>query len=72
MTNSTKITHVPIPIGSLPVDDFMLLDGAYQVSQAQVTDAVEEPPVYALRFLQLKGSEALLKKTYTRLHSRVS
>lgn len=65
MTDSTKATRAPIQIATLAVDGFMLPDGAYRMSQAQAAEAIEEPPVYALRFLQSKDSKALLGDAYT-------
>jgi hypothetical protein len=65
MTDSIKATRATVSIGSLMVDGFMLPDGDYRMSQAQAAEAIEEPPVYALRFLQSKDSKALLGEAYT-------
>jgi hypothetical protein len=65
MTDSTKATRTMVSIGSLMVDGFMLPDGAYRMSQAQAAEAIAEPPVYALRFLQSKDSKVLLGEAYT-------
>lgn len=65
MTDSTKATRADIQIGSLKADGFMLPDGSYRMSQAQAAEAIEEAPVYALRFLQSKDSKALLGGVYT-------
>lgn len=64
MTDSTKATRATVSVGSLMVDGFMLPDGDYRMSQAQAAEAIEEPPVYALRFLQSKDSKALLGEAY--------
>jgi hypothetical protein len=47
------------------VDGFMLPDGSYRMSQAQVAQAVDKPPVNALRFLESKAFKSLLEKDYT-------
>ena len=65
MTDSTKATRTVVPIGSLAIDGFMLPSGSYRMSQAGAADAIEEAPVYALRFLQSKDSKALLGESYT-------
>jgi hypothetical protein len=65
MTDSVKATRTTIPIGSLTIDAFMLPDGSYRMSQAQAAEAIEEAPVYALRFLQSKDSKAVLGEAYT-------
>ncbi len=65
MTDSVKATRTAVTIGSLTVDGFMLPDGSYRMSQAQAAEAIGEPPVYALRFLRSKDSQALLGEAYT-------
>lgn len=65
MTESTKATRATIQIGSLTVDGFMLPDGSYRMSQAQVAQAVGKPPVNALRFLDSKAIKGLLGEGYT-------
>lgn len=65
MDDSVKATRATVPVGSLTVDGFMLPDGSYRMSQAQAAQAIEESPVYALRFLQSKDSRALLGEAYT-------
>lgn len=60
-----KATRSTVTIGSLVVDGFMLPDGTYRMSQAQAAEAIEEPPVYALRFLRSNDSKALLGEAYT-------
>lgn len=65
MTDSTKATRATVQIGNFEVDGFMLPDGSYRMSQTQAAGAIEEPPVYALRFLQSKDSKALLGEAYT-------
>ena len=65
MTNPTRATRTTVTISSLEVDGFMLPDGSYRMSQAQAAGTIEEPPVYALRFLRSNDSKALLGETYT-------
>jgi hypothetical protein len=65
MSDSVKASRAIVQIGSIQVDGFMLPDGSYRMSQAQAAEAIEEPPVYALRFLRSKDSKALLEETYT-------
>jgi hypothetical protein len=65
MTDSVKASRSNVQLGSFTVDGFMLPDGSYRMSQAQAAEAIEEAPVYALRFLQSKDSKALLGETYT-------
>lgn len=43
----------------------MLPDGSYRMSQAQAAETIDEPPVYALRFLRSNDSKALLGEAYT-------
>lgn len=52
-------------IGALEVDGFMLPDGSYRMSQAQVAQAVDKPPVNALRFLESRAIKTLLGEGYT-------
>ncbi|MEE3719464.1 hypothetical protein V2H45_22220 [Tumidithrix elongata RA019] len=65
MTDSIKATRAIVQIGALAVDGFMLPDGDYRMSQAQAAGAIDEPPVYALRFLASNDSKAILGKGYT-------
>lgn len=65
MSESAKATRAAIQIGELNVDGFMLPDGTYRMSQAGAAKAIEEAPVYALRFLASKDSKALLGEAYT-------
>ncbi len=60
-----RATRAIVTIGILTVDGFMLPDGSYRMSQAQAAGAIDESPVYALRFLQSKDSKALLGEGYT-------
>jgi hypothetical protein len=65
MTESIKATRASVQIGALEVDGFMLPDGSYRMSQAQVAQAVDKPPVNALRFLESKALKSLLGEGYT-------
>ncbi|MEG4092785.1 hypothetical protein [Microcoleus sp. Pol12B4] len=65
MTESVRAVRASVQIGSLTVDGFMLPDGSYRMSQTQAAETIDEPPVYALRFLRSNGSKALLGETYT-------
>jgi len=65
MSDAVTATRAQIQIGSITVDGFMLPDGSYRMSQEQAAEAIEEPPVYALRFLRSKASKALLGDDYT-------
>ena len=65
MTDFPKATGSTVAIGSFTIDGFMLFDGSYRMSQAQAAEAIGEPPVYALRFLQSKDAKALLEEAYT-------
>lgn len=65
MSEPIKATRATVPIGSIEVDGFRLPDGSYRMSQAQAAETIEEPPVYALRFLQSKDSKTLLGEAYT-------
>jgi len=65
MTESIKATRASVQIGALEVDGFMLPDGSYRMSQAQVAQAVDKPPVNALRFLESKAIKSLLGEGYT-------
>lgn len=63
--SASKAARAEIRIGSLMVDGFQLPDGSYRMSQQQAAEAIGESPVYALRFLRSKASEALLGESYT-------
>lgn len=65
MTESIKATRHSVQIGALEVDGFMLPDGSYRMSQAQIAQAVSKPPVNALRFLASKAIKGLLGEGYT-------
>jgi hypothetical protein len=65
MTESIKATRASVQIGALEVDGFMLPDGSYRMSQAQVAQAVGKSPVNALRFLESKALKGLLGEGYT-------
>ncbi|MEG3991291.1 hypothetical protein QUA13_29930 [Microcoleus sp. S28C3] len=65
MTESVRAVRASVQIGSLTVDGFMLPDGSYRMSQTQAAETIDEPPVYALRFLRSNGSKALLGEAYT-------
>lgn len=65
MTDADKAKRRPVNIGNIGVQGYQMPDGSYRMSQANAADAIEEPPVYALRFLQSKDSKALLGERYT-------
>ena len=65
MTESIRATRASVQIGSMEIDGFMLPDGSYRMSQAQVAQAVDKPPVNALRFLGSKAIKGLLGEGYT-------
>jgi hypothetical protein len=65
MTKSIKATRASVQIGALEVDGFMLPDGSYRMSQAQVAQAVDKPPINALRFLESNALKSLLGEGYT-------
>ena len=65
MTESIRTTRASVQIGSQQIDGFMLPDGSYRMSQAQVAQAVDKPPVNALRFLGSKAIKGLLGQGYT-------
>ncbi len=60
-----KATRATVTIGSLEVDGFMLADSSYRMSQSQAAQAIDEPAVYALRFLQSRDANLLLGESYT-------
>jgi hypothetical protein len=62
---SDKATRQPINIGAIAVEGFMMPDGSYRMSQAGAATAINESPVYALRFLTSRDSKALLGEAYT-------
>lgn len=64
-SNQSKLLVQRVKIGALEVDGFMLPDGSYRMSQAQVAQAVDKPPVNALRFLESKALKSLLGEDYT-------
>jgi hypothetical protein len=65
MTTSNKAKRTTVAIGSLPVDGFQMPDGSYRMSQAGAATAINESPVYALRFLASRDSKALLGEAFT-------
>ena len=65
MTESSRARRSPVQLGDISLDGFMLPDGSYRMSQAQAADAIDESPVYALRFLQSRDSKSLLGEDYT-------
>ena len=65
MTESIRAARASVQIGSQQIDGFMLPDGSYRMSQAQVAQAVDKPPVNALRFLGSKAIKGLLGEGYT-------
>jgi hypothetical protein len=65
MSELIKAVRAIVPLGAIEIEGLMLPDAGYRMSQAQASEAVEEPPVYALRFLQSKDSKALLGEGYT-------
>ncbi len=65
MTEPVKATRATVQIGALTVDGFQLPSGDYRMSQAQASEAIGDPPVYALRFLRSNDSKALLGEGYT-------
>ncbi|NET61500.1 MAG: hypothetical protein F6K47_36885, partial [Symploca sp. SIO2E6] len=65
MTESIRAARASVQIGSQQIDGFMLPDGSYRMSQAQVAQAVDKPPVNALRFLGSKAIKSLLGQGYT-------
>ena len=65
MTTGDKAKRTTVAIGSLPVDGFQMPDGSYRMSQAGAAMAINESPVYALRFLASRDSKALLGEAFT-------
>jgi len=63
--SASKAARAEIRIGSLIIDGFQLPDGSYRMSQQQASESIGESPVYALRFLRSRASEALLGESYT-------
>ena len=64
-SSQSKLLVRRVKIGILEVDGFMLPDGSYRMSQSQVAQAVDKPPVNALRFLESKALKSLLGEGYT-------
>ena len=64
MAEAAKANRATIQIGAMKVDGFMLPDGSYRMSQAGAAAAIEDPPVYALRFLTSRDSKSLLGEAY--------
>jgi len=65
MTTGDKAKRATVAIGSLSVDGFQLSDGSYRMSQSGAAMAINEPPVYASRFLTSRDSKASLGKAFT-------
>ena len=65
MTESQKATRATIKIGSLEVEGFMLPDGSYRMSQAQVAECIGDDAIYARRFLKSRALKALQGGGYT-------
>jgi len=65
MTESIKATRAFVQIGALEVDGFMLPDGSYRMSQAQVAEAVDLSRRNVSDFLRSKAIKALLGEGYT-------
>ncbi len=65
MTESIKATRASVQIGALEVDGFMLPDGSYRMSQAQVAEAVGLSRRNVSDFLRSKAIKALIGKGYT-------
>jgi hypothetical protein len=61
----TRATRATVTLGTQTIDGFRLSDGGYRMSQAQAAEAIDESPVYALRFLASKDSKASLGEGYT-------
>lgn len=64
-SNQSKLLVQSVRIGAMEVDGFMLPDGSYRISQAQVAQAVDKSPVNALRFLESTDLKSLLGEGYT-------
>jgi hypothetical protein len=64
-SSQSKLLVQRVKIGALEVDGFMLPDGSYRLSQAQVAQAVDKPPVNALHFLESTALHSLLGEGYT-------
>ncbi|MEA5448414.1 hypothetical protein VB780_07540 [Leptolyngbya sp. CCNP1308] len=66
MTQSgDKAKRTTVAIGSLSVDGFQLSDSSYRMSQAGAAKAINEPPVYASRFLTSRDSKTSLGQAFT-------
>lgn len=65
MTESIKATRALVQIGALEVDGFMLPDGSYRMSQAQVAQAVDLSKRNVSDFLRSKAIKAMLGEGYT-------
>lgn len=63
-SSQSKLLVQRVKIGTLEVDGFRLPDGSYRISQVQVAQAVDKPPVNALRFLESKTLKSLLGEGY--------
>ena len=65
MSDPLKATRAIIPIGPIEVDGFMLPDGSYRMSQAQVSKCISDDSVYARNFLKSRTLKALRGEGYT-------
>jgi hypothetical protein len=65
MTANDKAQRATVQIGPLSVDGFQMPDGSYRMSQAGAATAINDSPVYALRFLTSRDSKALLGEAFT-------
>jgi len=65
MSDAVTATRAQIWIGSITVDGFMLPDGSYRMSQAQVANCIGDDAVYARNFLKSKTLKSLRGEGYT-------
>jgi len=65
MSDAVTATRAQIQIGSIAIDGFMLPDGSYQMSQAQVANCIGDDAVYARNFLKSKTLKSLRGEGYT-------
>ena len=59
MSESVRAVRASVQIGSLTVDEFMLPNGSYRMSQAQAAECVENPEINARRFWYSKTIKSL-------------
>lgn len=60
-----KARRERVSLGSSEIEGFQMPDGSYRMSQSSAAESIQEPPVYALRFLSSKDAKALLGERYT-------